>query len=155
MRRLPRPACLRDADAFVADLRIAGATMSFRRSLLLAEPFDESLAEYALGEDREMALRLGHTHWIARARRAFAKHYHDPAGRMDPYALGRMVVRNYWRIVSRHCGAGAGVRLVVLHSFLVLAVVRLLFALGPGRRAHLREVAGMVRGGLDLLFLPS
>lgn len=149
-RRLPPcPPCLRDPNRAVAELQIAGATMSFRRRLLLKNPFDESLREYALGEDRDMALRMGRMHWIARAVRAHAIHYHDPSGRTDRYVLGRMVILNYWSIVSRHCGRDIGTRVVVLWSYLVLILVRLAFAFGPSRRDHLRETAGMLRGIFD------
>lgn len=155
VRRPARPALLRDAERYTAERYLSGAAMSFRRSLLLENPFDESLAAYALGEDREMSLRLGRTRWLVRARRAWARHHVEASARTDAYTLGRMVVRNYWSIVSRYCGRGMGVRVAVGYSLLVLGLVRLAFALGPNGRAHLREAAGMARGGIDLLFLPS
>ena len=144
-RRPPLPPVLRDRRRATPTWNIVGATMAFRRSALLEHPFDERLSGYALGEDRELAYRLGRRGWIVRSPAARAVHHRESAGRPDPFAFGQMVVRNYVRIMTRTGLTAIGDRLVIGYSLAVLAFSLLLFVPVNPRR-YLWEFAGMVWG---------
>lgn len=151
-RRPPMPAVLRDRRRASPSQRIIGATMSFRRSALLAEPFDQGLTGYALGEDRDIAYRLGRRGWIARCHTAHAVHHLDPVGRPGRFAFGEMVVRNYVRIMLRNGFCGVGERLVMTYSVLVVALSMLLASVVNPQR-YLREFLGVLWGSRALVGL--
>ncbi len=148
--RPPSPPPLRNPRRATPAWNIVGATMAFRRSALLTRPFDEVLSGYALGEDRDMAYRISRHGWIARSHTARAIHHHEPAGRPHPFTFGRMVVRNYVRIMMRNGLTGVGDRLVIAYSITVVALSLLPFSLVSPRR-YLPEFLGMVAGGCQLI----
>jgi len=148
-RGLPLPACLRDSRRATPTLEIVGATMAFRRSALQHVPFDESLGDYALGEDRDMAYRLSRLGWIARCHTARATHHLDSTHRPDPYRLGCMTVQNYCRIMSNNGLNRFGDRLVIAYSLLVIGLGLLCFSVIRPRR-YLPRVAGMIAAAASL-----
>lgn len=149
-KRPSRPAFLEDSSRAVPTWKIVGATMAFRRSALLENAFDEALAGYALGEDRDMAYRIGTQGWIVRSRKARAVHHVHPSGRPNPYAYGRMVVRNYVRIMIQNGLTGIGDKLIIAYSlsFIALSLVGLSLA-NPKR--YFPQLLGMLAAGTDLL----
>ena len=149
-RRLPR-VLRRNRHRVKATLRIGGATMAFRRSALERHAFDEALSGYALGEDRDMAWRLAPIGWLVRLKWARAVHHHEPAGRPDHVALGRMVVGHYVHIMNRAGLTGVGDRLVIGYSLGVIAIGLLLFSCVNPRR-YLPELWGMVQRAVGLLY---
>jgi glycosyltransferase involved in cell wall biosynthesis len=149
LRRPPTPACIRRGEAKEV-WNIVGATMSFRRRLLLANPFDEALGGYALGEDRDMAYRLARCGWLVRAPDSRAIHHHEAAGRSDRFTFGRMTVTNYCRILQRSGIGGVGAALTVVYSFLVIgAAIAGLALLKPKR--YWPEFKGMVVGAVQAI----
>jgi len=148
--RLPKPGFLCDRSRAVPSCRIVGATMAFRRSALLDNSFDEALQGYALGEDRDMALRLSRQGWMVRSVRARALHHVEPSGRPDGYAFGQMIVGNYVRIMNRNGFTGVGDRLVISYSLVVIALALLCFSAAVPRR-YFPQFLGMIRAGAGLL----
>jgi len=123
--------------------------MAFRRSALLENSFDEALAGYALGEDRDMAYRLGSRGWIVRSCKACAVHHVAPAGRPDAYAFGQMIVRNYVRIMTRNGFTSVGDRLIIGYSLSVMALSLLGFSLVNPKR-YFAQFLGMIAAGAGL-----
>ncbi|HOA75681.1 MAG TPA: glycosyltransferase [Phycisphaerae bacterium] len=152
VRRGPLAPELRDRRWAVPVASLSGACMSFRRWALLAEPFDEALSGYALGEDRDISLRLGRTGWLLRSRAARATHHHDPAGRPDAFQFGRATVLNHVRIMRRIGRTGLGDTLVIAYSLtLITAALALCSLLKPRRYA--RELHGLLCGAAEVLRL--
>ncbi len=147
MRRGPWPAAAGVPCRVVPTPNVTGAALAVRRVAVYPPGFDESLTGYALGEDRELSYRLARTHLVGRATRARVVHHHDPAGRVDPAALGHATVYNYCYILSKNGPMGVGEWLAVLWSLLVIGALRLGSGLAGNRRRHLSELVGMIRGG--------
>jgi glycosyltransferase involved in cell wall biosynthesis len=142
----PAPEVLSDPRVAVRARWLSGAAMALRREVVRANPFDEALAAYGLGEDREMGYRLARRYWLVEARRAIVVHRRDPGQRTDAVRLGFMTSYNYLYIIGRTCRPGAGDWLLAGWSLGVLAAMHLLWALAGDRRGHLGELHGMARG---------
>lgn len=124
---------------------LSGAAMALRRSVVLAHPFDETLTEYALGEDREMGYRLIPHYWLLESRVARVVHRRDGGGRADPYRMGFMTARNYASILRKTCDLNAIHVFLMAWSFIVLSLMHAGCAL-MGRRSHWHELRGLVAG---------
>jgi glucosyl-dolichyl phosphate glucuronosyltransferase len=146
MRRNGWPHELLEAGGVLPTLTVSGAALAVRRSVAYPPGFDESLTGYALGEDREIACRLSRTHLVGVVTRAHAVHHWEPSGRLDASEFGRATVENYCKILTKHVPMGVGEWVAVLWSFLVLAGLRIAFALTGNPRRHLLELIGMIRG---------
>jgi len=141
----PKPNALHEPSIAVRARWLSGAAMALRRSVVLAHPFDESLAAYALGEDREMGYRLAPNHWLLESRRARVVHRRDAGSRTDAYRLGLMTARNYIYILKKTCNPGFGDWLLIAWSFLVLSMMHTAWGLA-GRSAHWAELRGLMAG---------
>jgi len=125
--------------------RLQGGAISARRAVVAAEPFDESLPGYALGEDLEFCWRVGRRHAAFVASELRARHEVSAGGRPDPAGRGRMYVRNMLHIADRLADGAAGTR-VVLGLHLGGAIVQgLAWAAARPGRGHLALAGGMVR----------
>ena len=144
--RAPRPRILARRHVAVPARWLSGAAMALRRSVVLANPFDENLVEYALGEDREMGYRLAPRHWLLESKLARVRHRRDPGQRLDGRRLGLMTVRNYLYILRKTCHLGVGEVLLIAWSFAVLMSMHAVWLLGPSRRMHFNSLVGMIRG---------
>lgn len=148
----PPPAVLRDAGRAKRARWFSGAAMALRRDVVLANPFDESLAEYALGEDRELSYRLAPRHWLVESRRARVVHRRDPGGRPDHRRIGFMTGHNYPYILSKTCRPGVGEWIMIAWGLWVVACMHVVWAIAGDRRAHLSELRGMLDGVLAFSF---
>jgi len=151
LHRPPMPEFLKDTSRAMPVWNIVGATMAFRRSALQERKFDETLVGYALGEDRDMAYRIGPYGWIARVHQARAIHHVDPTSRPHPFKFGQMVVRHYMRIMTRAGLTGVGDRLIFGYSMAVIALSLLPFALVRPQH-YLNQFWGMFTAGVDLIY---
>lgn len=142
----PRPAILRDPEYARPARWLSGAAMALRRDIVRAHRFDESLADYALGEDREMGYRLAGHCWLVESPRATLIHRRDGERHTNPRRLGSMTAYNYLYILSKTCALRAVDRALIAWSFLVLAAMHVLWGIRPGGRAHFAELRGMVDG---------
>lgn len=145
VRLLPLPEALRDKRWAVPTHLLGGACMSFRRSALLHESFDEALNGYALGEDRDMSLRMYRRGRLLHSRGARAVHHHDPTGRPDHFAFGRMTVLNYVHIMRRAGRTSVGDRVVIGYGFGVIACFLVLCSVLKPRR-YAPELLGLLTG---------
>lgn len=150
VRRQPLPPILRDERWAIPTHLLAGACMSFRRSALLNEPFDERLNGYALGEDRDMSLRLSRRGRLLHSRGARALHHHDPNGRPDHFQFGRMTVLNYAHIMRSAGRTSVGDRFVIGYSFAVIASFLALCSILKPRR-YAPELMGVLAGLAELI----
>jgi len=142
----PRPSVLNRPEVVVRARWLSGAAMALRRDIVRVHRFDESLTEYALGEDREMGYRLGRHYWLVLARRAWVVHRRDAAGCTEPRRLGFMTSYNYLRILRKTCRLGSGDRLLIGWNLGVVAAMHAVWAVVGSRRAHLAELRGMTEG---------
>ncbi len=144
--RGPAPSALRHPRVAVPARWLSGAAMALRRDVVRRYRFDENLAEYALGEDREMGYRLAPEHWLLHARQARVVHRRETSGRTDPRRFGHMTGYNYLYILSKTCRMGPGQWLLAGWSLSLLALMHLVWSAGPSGRAHLAEIRGMIEG---------
>jgi len=144
--KTPRPAVLNQPCLAAPARWLSGAAMALRRDVVRRWPFDESLAEYALGEDREMTYRLAPHGWLIESRRARVVHRRETAARTDARRLGFMTSYNYLRILQKTCRLGVGDWLLVAWGLGVVGLMHAAYALVGDRRAHLAELRGMVDG---------
>ncbi|MCB9857607.1 MAG: glycosyltransferase [Phycisphaerales bacterium] len=140
------PAALKRPDVATRAVWMSGAAMAYRRDVVLANPFDERLAEYALGEDREMGYRLAPRFWLLQSKLAHVVHRRDASGRANPRRLGFMTSYNYLYILNKTCNL-RGIRRVEPYASLALMALRHV----PGilkrdGRAHVQEMSGIVQG---------
>lgn len=140
------PVVLDKPDVATRAVWMSGAAMAYRRDVVLANPFDERLAEYALGEDREMGYRLAPRHWLLESKLARVVHRRDASGRANPRRLGFMTSYNYLYILNKTCGL-RGVRRVVPYASLALMGLRHLPGIfRQGGRARAQEMFGVFEG---------
>ncbi len=144
--RAPRPTILEEPDVARVVRWLSGAAMALRRDVARRVRFDEGLAEYALGEDREMGYRLWPRHWLIEARRARVVHRRDGGGRTDSRRLGFMTSYNYLHILEKTCRLGVGEWLLIAWSLSVVGAMHAAWAIVGDRRAHLGELLGMFEG---------
>jgi glycosyltransferase involved in cell wall biosynthesis len=142
----PPPDVLRQSDRVRPAKWLSGAAMALRRTIVLENPFDESLTRYALGEDREMGYRLAPRYWLLESLHARVIHRRDTSMRTDSRRLGYMTARNYLYILSKTCRISPGDYLLIAWSLSVLAAMHLAWAIVGDRKAHLRELVGMFHG---------
>lgn len=142
----PRPGVMECETLATRARHVCGAAMAFRRSVLLDHPFDETLADYALGEDREIGYRLSPTHWILHAPRARVVHRRDPGSRTSPRRFGYMAARNYLYILHKTCRPRWYQRIQITASLAGVAAMHALLAI-LGRGEHHRfTLEGMIDG---------
>ena len=151
----PMPAVLRDSSTAVRAEWLVGPAMALRRDLVRANRFDETLVDYALGEDREMGYRLAPPHWIVQARRAALVHHRATGRRTNGRRLGFMTSYNYLYILNRTCRLGPGEWLLIGWGLAVIAAMHALWVLAGSRGQHLAEMSGMVEGLLAFLRSPA
>lgn len=123
---------------------LSGAAMVLRRELVLANPFDEALTQYALGEDREMGYRLAPRHWLLEAKKTHVVHRRETGGRGDPRRFGFMTSRNYLYILNKTCRMSPGRWAMTTWSLMVLSLMHAVW--GLKRRDHWLELRGMIEG---------
>ncbi len=125
-------------------MHLSGAAMALRRDVVLANPFDETLTQYALGEDREMGYRLAPSHWMLEARNTSVVHRREIGGRGDPRRFGFMTSRNYLYILTKSCRMSPGRWALIGWSLLLIGLMHA--AWGLVRRDHWLELCGMIEG---------
>jgi len=128
---------------------LSGAAMALRREVVLANPFDEMLVEYALGEDRELGYRIGSRHWLLESKFARVTHRRDPGQRLDGRRFGFMTVRNYLYIIRKTCRLGVGDALLIAWNFAAIMAMHAIWLAGPGPRFHVQSLRGMIAGLVD------
>lgn len=141
-----RPRILNRPEAAVAARWLSGAAMALRRDIVREHRFDEGLAEYALGEDREMGYRLAPRFWLVRAKRARVVHRRDTGQRAGGRRLGFMTSYNYLDILRKTCRLGPGEWLVIGWGLAVLGAMHAAWAVVGSRKDHLDELRGMLEG---------
>jgi len=141
-----RPAVLDEPGTARVVRWLSGAAMALRRDVVRRLRFDEGLAEYALGEDREMGYRLWPRHWLVEASRARVVHRRDGGGRTAARRLGFMTSHNYLYILEKACRLGVGDWLLIVWGLSVVAAMHAAWAVVGDRRAHLGELLGMLTG---------
>jgi len=146
----PRPLALKDPLIARCARWLSGAAMALRRSVVLANPFDESLKEYALGEDREMGYRLTPDHWLLESTRARVVHRRDGGGRADPYRMGFMTARNYVYILRKTCELTVIDAFLIAWSFFVLSMMHAVCGVAA-RKSHWSELRGLITGVLGII----
>lgn len=146
----PRPLALKDPSIARCARWLSGAAMALRRSVVLANPFDESLKEYALGEDREMGYRLTPDYWLLESTRARVVHRRDGGGRADPYRMGFMTARNYVYILRRTCELTVIDAFLIAWSFFVFSMMHAVCGVAA-RKSHWSELRGLIAGVLVII----
>lgn len=144
------PPILKKPDVATRAVWMSGAAMAYRRDVVLANPFDEGLAEYALGEDREMGYRLAPHHWLLESKLARVVHRRDASSRTNPRRLGFMTSYNYLYILNKTCDL-KGVRKLAPYASLAVMAARHLPGLlrREGAKSHALEMYGMFEGAMQ------
>ncbi len=80
---------------------LPGAAMMWKTSVVREVRFDEEFGGYGQSEDLDFSLRASAKGKLLVTTAARVRHWHEPAGRPDPYSLGRMQMLNRYRIHQR------------------------------------------------------
>lgn len=151
-RRSPKlPRELNDLRCLTAVPYLQGMAMAIRRATLdEIGGFDQSLARYALGEDKDISIRLARKGILARITSCTIVHSSDPSSRTDPAELGSQTVGNYIRINSKNYRLAVGEILLIGYTILSLILIESLFACWGDRAYHLQQLRGMANALLAL-----
>jgi glycosyltransferase involved in cell wall biosynthesis len=82
--------------------QLMGGVSSFPKTILDRYKFSEYFEGYGLYEDAHYTLQLAKIGQLYVNTAARLEHHHDPAGRPNLYAYGRMVARNGWLVWRTH-----------------------------------------------------
>jgi glycosyltransferase involved in cell wall biosynthesis len=146
-----------EAENCVLVEHMPGYRMTFRTAVLRANPFDETLKNFALVEDLDVCFAAMRQGCLAGARNARIYHHKFPSGRGDPYYLGvvRVLNRNY--VVIKHIhdaglapAEAARARRVVRQSAWLMVLRRLPRLHRAEDRAEVRGMLAAIRG-VDIL----
>lgn len=143
------------AGRFEPTTNLIGAAMAVRRDAVYPPGFDEALTGYALGEDREVALRMARTHLVGIVQSARAVHRTASGGRPDPVRYGYASAYNYCYIAAKNLPMGVGDWLVVAWGLGVLFALRVAWAVAARSGNHLLEAWGLLRGVVAWLAKPT
>jgi|GEM_PF-288220 len=146
-----KPKVISDSSVAAKAKWMSGAAMAYRRELVLTHRFDEALAEYALGEDREFGYRLAPHTWLLEARLAKITHRRETTGRANPRRLGYMTSFNYLYILNKTCNLRGWRRAEPYYSLIVLAARLLLGMVRDQRAERFAELRGMMSGAVAWL----
>jgi len=124
--------------------RLFGGAISLRRGVADEFSFDEALAGYALGEDREFSFRVGRSAALFLAPALKVLHELSRTGRPGMKLRGRMYVANSLRIARRSVGGGAGTWLLVGYDFFGAIVQYSVYGILGRNRGNLDFAAGVV-----------
>ena len=124
--------------------RLSGGAMSLRTSALGETRFDESMAGYALGEDREFCYRFGQENAIYVAPSVKVFHHASVRSGQNMTDRGRMYAANTLHIARSGAGGGAGTWLLACYELAGAVVLYLLWAGLSRDRGFAQFVAGIV-----------
>jgi len=131
-----------------------GGVASYKYKALLEQKFSEYFQGYGLYEDADFTLRLSQKGSLYVNTAAQLLHYHDPDGRPNKYAYGKMVLRNGWYVWRvRHPKPGLKARLKWNATAALLTAIRFTNAFkGSNKKAALTEAVGRTAGWWSLVF---
>jgi len=122
-----------------------GGAMAFRvRTLDEIGGFDENLTGHALGEDKDISIRLSSLGLLLRITSAVVYHAYEPGGRENPVRLGYETISNYLYINIKLYPVGVGEALLLGYTVCGLVLIELAFACLGDRSLHLHQLKGMV-----------
>ncbi|MFI8378770.1 glycosyltransferase family 2 protein [Leeuwenhoekiella sp. NPDC079379] len=138
---------------YEVDLLI-GMAMSFRRSVIDSEKFSLYFDGYGLYEDADYSLRALKYGKNVICTSAKLEHYHDPAGRPQPYKYGKMVLRNGWYVWRvKFANPDLKSRLKWNATALLLTLIRFSNVITTSaRKAAFLEASGRLAGWFSLIF---
>ncbi len=77
-----------------APILMGGFSMTWRRDIVLKEPFEERMKRYSAGEDSDMSYRASRHGALAKAFDAWLYHAEASGGRLSPYTVAGLGVLN-------------------------------------------------------------
>lgn len=134
--------------------QLMGGVSSFRKSIFDTLRFSTYFEGYGLYEDADFTLRLSNLGKLYVNTKARLAHYHDASGRPDPYAYGKMVVRNGWYVWRSKYPKPSFKARVKWHSItLLLTAIRWSNAFtSKDKKQAFREALGRTAGWWSLIF---
>lgn len=125
-----------------------GYRMSFRASAIRSKPFNETLTEYALGEDRDACYGLLEQGIIVESPARLVHHYQHPGARHGGFRHGVVEGLNIAYIVCRHSQPGDVARREILpwlnYRKMVIATVNSM------SRYHRERLRGLIAARREL-----
>ncbi len=144
-RRLPES--VRELGYCRVNRFLQGGSMLIRKeSLEDIGGFDEELGISAVGEDKEVSIRLGKIGCIGRINSLFVRHYSEPAGRVDGFRYGCETGFNYLYINNKIGKLGAGEWLLIGYNVVILICTETLFAFVGNSKFHVSQIKGLLAG---------
>lgn len=132
---------------------LQGGAMAFRTAdLRKIGGFDESLTGSAMGEDKDISLRIATLGLLVRNIACPVAHMSDPAARPDPEKSATESLSNYLYINRKVIAPTLADVLLWTYSTAGLFAISAAFACVGSTRFHLRQIKGMLRA---LLALPK
>jgi GT2 family glycosyltransferase len=137
--------------AWFDDLEIVrflqGGSMAIRREYLeRVGGFDETLTGSAMGEDKEISIKLAKIGLLARIARTGVIHHSEPGSRPDAKRLGFETLYNYLCINTKQGPLGVGEWLLIIYNLAMLLMTEVLFIVLGDRRQHCGQITGMLSG---------
>jgi len=121
--------------------------MAIRRQALQAiGGFDENLGESAIGEDKDISIRLDKIGVVGRISSLPVIHYSEPVGRVDGFQFGYETAFNYLYINSKAGELAIGEVLLIGYNLVILLATELIFACVGDRKFHLAQITGLLVG---------
>lgn len=142
------PAFYKGKDSCAPVEVFSGVSMSFRGTVLREFQFDETLAQYWLGDDFEMAYRVSRKYRLFQVQAARLIHHLSPAGRDGTRRHAKMAVVNHLYLSQKFFGNGLVARLCWAWAEIGNWVLALLWVIA-GRGTS--RLAGMTDGYSELL----
>lgn len=131
---------------------LQGGSMALRKSYLeKIGGFDTALGTSAIGEDKDISIRLSVYGCLARVTSASVIHHSEQSGRSDPYQIGCETSFNYLRINKKLGPFGLGEWLIIPYNLLMLFATELIFAIIGNSKMHSAKMRGMLAGAWKFL----
>ncbi len=126
---------------------LQGGSMAIRKEALeKVGGFDENLGESAMGEDKDISIRLDKVGYIARITSLAVIHHSEPAGRVNGFQLGYETTFNYLYINSKAGELAVGEMLLIGYNLAILLATEIVFAFAGNTRFHLNQIVGLLAG---------
>ncbi len=149
------PDSLRSFTFLAPNRYLQGGSMAIRKSYLdQIAGFDTELGTSAIGEDKDISIRLSSRGFLARITSASVIHYSEQSGRDNPYKIGYETAFNYLRINKKLGPFGVGEWLIIPYNILMLLATEMIFAIMGNSRMHKTRMRGILAGVWKFLVGP-
>ncbi len=146
---------LTETEELIEGQWLPGGVTMWKTAVVREVRFDEYFHGYGLAEDLDFSLRAREKGKLLLAGAARVQHLNDSGGRLDPYDLGYMQIRNLYRIHQRALADRKWTDVAwFIYAWTIESLMLLTRYLFSPRWAvwHLKLTAGRIRAGCDIVW---